>query len=66
MGNGMCRAAHVLGILPPAMAQGLLQEIKVKYREADKGQIFLFLEETFNICLAINWLARQASMAQPG
>lgn len=39
MGYGMCRAAHVLGILPPAMAQGLLQEIKVKYREADKGQV---------------------------
>lgn len=35
----MCRAVHVLGILPPAMAQDLLQEIKVKYREEDKGQV---------------------------
>lgn len=36
----MSRAGHVLGILPPAMAQGgLLQEIKVKYGEADKGWV---------------------------
>ena len=38
-GSGTSGAGRVLGVLPAAKAQGLLQGIKVKYREADEGQV---------------------------